>query len=629
VNFNKTFFSDFLGILLLVNLSFRTHSQTGIPTKVVDTFTTKLAVKKGPEFHKNTLSKPDQVTDSLKNILKSLDNDSSKVNVLNDLSDKLETLGEYDSSLVYGQEAESLSAKIDYKKGNETALRNIGVIYYRKRLYKKALEYQYSSLSISQQIDDKKDIATGYGDIGLIYWGTSNYAKALEYDFKALSIAQELKSENYTGLCYSNIGIVYNEQGNYSKALEYFIKAIPLNKNKYAIADNLNNMGNAYYAMGNYALALESYLKSLSIAKDIGYKDGAAGNYDNIANVYEIQGNYPKALEYNVMALKMGQEIGDNKLVADVYSNLGELYTKLKKYKIARILFDSSLIISKEGGDKLILRNTYAKLSALDSAAGNDKTSYQDYKLYISYRDSLINQESTKKITQIELNNEFQKVMDSVKSAQAKTNNTQVAEISKKRAITYSLIVLLMIIAIGSIVLIRGQQRKRKQDKLTFDKETTVLLYEKEKVTDELAKARAMLDEYVKSLMEKNKLLEQSQTDLENIKKINAKEIEEDRVENLEDLNNTTILTEDDWNQFKKLFEQAYKGFFIRLKEKLPDLTQAEIRYMCLTKLQLDAKQMGRTLGVSYNTIKSLRHRLRKKLGLSEKDSLADIANSI
>jgi tetratricopeptide (TPR) repeat protein len=605
------------------------YAQTKTPAKIRDTLSAKLTLRKEAEFHKSVSSKSDQVTDSLKNILRSFRDDSNKVNVLNDLSDKLETLGEFDSSLVYGEKAETLAAKINYKKGDETALRNIGVIYYRKRQYKKALEYQYSSLAICQQIGNKKDVASASGDIGLIYLQTGNYVKALENSFKVLAIAQEIGNENYIGISYTNIGLVYYEQGNFSKALEYFHKAIPLNKSQYAISDNLNNVGNIYYSEKNYTQALESYTKSLSIADSIGYKNGMGGNYDNIAGVYDVLGNYHKALEYNLMALKIAKEIGDNRLSADVYSNLGEIYTKLKSYKIARIVLDSCLIISKNEDDKQILKDAYGRLASLDSSMGNLDKSYQDYKFYVIYRDSMVNQESTEKITRIELNNEFQKVVDSIKLAQKKTNSEQTAEISRKRVIAYSLSILLILAGILSFFLIRNQQRKRREDKLSFDKETHVLLSEKDKAMTELANARAMLDEYVRSLMEKNKLLEQTQTDLENIKKLSAKEIEEDRIENLEDLNNTTILTDDDWNQFKKLFEQAYKGFFIRLKEKLPDLTQAEIRYMCLTKLQLDAKQMGRTLGVSYNTIKSLRHRLRKKLGLSEKDSLADIVNSI
>jgi DNA-binding CsgD family transcriptional regulator len=107
------------------------------------------------------------------------------------------------------------------------------------------------------------------------------------------------------------------------------------------------------------------------------------------------------------------------------------------------------------------------------------------------------------------------------------------------------------------------------------------------------------------------------------------KEIDEARIENIEHLNKVTILTEDDWTKFKNLFEQVYKGFFIRLKEKLPDLTQSEVRLVCLTKLNLDTKQMAGILGVSFATIRQSRYRMRKKLGLSEEGGIEDIIESI
>ena len=152
---------------------------------------------------------------------------------------------------------------------------------------------------------------------------------------------------------------------------------------------------------------------------------------------------------------------------------------------------------------------------------------------------------------------------------------------------------------------------------------------EKRRMEDELANAKVMLDEYIHGMVEKNTLLEKFKEDIEELKNLKSKEINEVRIEDLEHLNKATILTEEDWDKFKKLFEQVYKGFFTRLKDKIPDLTQAEIRLVCLTKLKVDTKQMAGILGVSAETIRKSRYRLRKKLGLWEEDSIESIAESI
>lgn len=63
--------------------------------------------------------------------------------------------------------------------------------------------------------------------------------------------------------------------------------------------------------------------------------------------------------------------------------------------------------------------------------------------------------------------------------------------------------------------------------------------------------------------------------------------------ENITALNRLTILTEQEWNIFKELFEKTYPMFFQRLKTKSPRITVAEQRNAALTRLQLSTKQMA------------------------------------
>jgi len=225
----------------------------------------------------------------------------------------------------------------------------------------------------------------------------------------------------------------------------------------------------------------------------------------------------------------------------------------------------------------------------------------------------------------MELNREFQRVEDSVKAEQEKVTNMQASEINKKRILVYSVTVLLILTLILSFLLIKRQQRKRRAEKTVFEAETTTLIMEKDQKEKELARAKEMLGEHINALIEKNALLEQSMLEMEELKK----QAEGKKIEYAENLSKSTILTEEDWSKFRQLFEQVHPDFFKRLKEKLPNLTQAEIRFMCLTKLQLGTNQMAGMLGVSLNTIRASRYQLRKKLGLSGKDDLNDIVNSI
>lgn len=542
------------------------------------------------------------------------------LSVMNGVSQGQNNKNLYPASVIDSLEKVLKNQSNDTNKAGD--FNGLGNRYFQLGDYPIALECYFKALTIAKETGSKKSMAAALGNLGNIYCKQGNYPQALEYYFKALSTAQEIGNKKSMASHLSNIGIVYEEQGNYPQALEYNFKSLGIARevgDKYIISHSLDNLGVIYDKQGDYSKALEYEFKALAIAMEIGKKD----NLIDIGATYGDQGNYPKALEYYSKALSGAREGGDKDGIANLYSSIGGIYTKQKNYVKAKNFLDSALIISKNLGDKISIKNTYRALAILDSAMGKYKTSYEDYEKYIVYRDSLINQESVKKITQMEISYRFEKREDSIILEEEKTDIIKTAEINRKSIITYSAIVISVLTLLLAILLINRQQIKRRQDKILFEKE-------KQRMENDLTNAKTMLDEYIKSMVEKNNLLEQFKSDFEEVKKLKAKEeSDEKRIEQLEHLNKATILTEDDWNRFKELFEQVYKGFFIRLKEKLPNLTQAEIRLICLTKLKINTKNMAAIIGVSNTTIEQTRYRLRKKLNLTKEDNLSDIIESV
>jgi hypothetical protein len=101
-------------------------------------------------------------------------------------------------------------------------------------------------------------------------------------------------------------------------------------------------------------------------------------------------------------------------------------------------------------------------------------------------------------------------------------------------------------------------------------------------------------------------------------------------LETVEKLKRSTIITEDEWIQFRSLFDKVHKGFFTRLKVQYPDVTQAEIRLMALTKLNLSTKEMAGILGISPESIRKSRYRFLKKVSdISGEADFAGIVSSI
>ena len=74
------------------------------------------------------------------------------------------------------------------------------------------------------------------------------------------------------------------------------------------------------------------------------------------------------------------------------------------------------------------------------------------------------------------------------------------------------------------------------------------------------------------------------------------------------------ILTDDDWEKFKVKFNSIYPDFFSRIKESHINLTEAEIRIMVLMRLELNGKDMANILGISPQSVRVCKMRLKKKL---------------
>ena len=133
-----------------------------------------------------------------------------------------------------------------------------------------------------------------------------------------------------------------------------------------------------------------------------------------------------------------------------------------------------------------------------------------------------------------------------------------------------------------------------------------LLQLEKEKVEVDLTAARAELENYIL------KFATLSQPD-----------------ENEAGWKEITILTQEHWQKFQELFHNSYPDFTQRAYEKIPSLTETELRFLCLLKVKLNDTEMGNVLGVNKNTIQQTRSRLRKKLNLDGNVSFSDLVEEI
>lgn len=367
--------------------------------------------------------------DSLKRILNSSGSavDTNQVNALNALGAEYRNSNP-DTAFILIDKALTLAKKINYRKGIANALRNKAIINSLKGNYSEALSNCFESLKISKEINDKTGTSKTLGNIGTIYNSQSDYPRALEYFFKSLKIKDELNDKSGIATTLGNIGIVYYSQSDYPLALKYYLKALNMDEelgNKSGIARHLGNIGIVYKAQSNYPKALEYYFKALDINQKLGNKHAEASVLGNIGNAYYSQSNYKTALEYDLKALKITEEIGDKNGMARHLGNIGVLYINTGKFAEAEKYLKNSLTLSDNIGALYLTSDFENYLSRLYDTTGRTQLALLHFKKHIIARDSINNDENTKKMVQQQMLYEFDKkqTADSLKVAEERVIN--------------------------------------------------------------------------------------------------------------------------------------------------------------------------------------------------------------
>ena len=325
-----------------------------------------------------------------------------------------------------------LSAKIYEDLGDKQSeagqYYNIGETYYTLlNNFPEAIKWHTISLNLYKEAGYIHGVAAGHINIGNGHLSLGNYPEAIKNYLAALKIFEQTGNRGAIAASYNNIGEIYNNQGKYAEALKYFNEGLIVfeqMKSKSEISISHDNIGEIHMRLGNFSEGLKHHLIALKIGEEIKDSHSIANSYMNIGNVYFFQSNYAEAMKNYLSSfslIKKGKE-SDKELLAKINKGIGGTYFKMNNFSEARKHLDEALVAAKEFGGKKIIKETYENLAKLDSAAGNWETAYQNQKLFALYRDSLLNEENSKKITESLMQYQFDKKEDSLKLQQAYTD---------------------------------------------------------------------------------------------------------------------------------------------------------------------------------------------------------------
>ncbi len=338
---------------------------------------------------------------------------------------------------------------------------------------REALEYCNQSVQLAKQIHFTRGLAGAYNNLGVVNFNKGNYPEALKNYLLALKFSKEANMTDVLSQATMNVGIVYAVQKEYDKAFLYLNESAAILKKQndtLTLADLYNNMGCLYTEQGKYDAALKSHNLALHLYLLMDSRRSILGVYDNIGEVYLKTGSYPEALSYFFNSLKIGVQTKDKYGLAYAENRIGEIYLKQKKYSEATDMLNTGLTHAKETGSLDIIKEAYKNLYEVYNAINNDSKALSNYRNYVLYRDSIFNQENTRKIVQSQMQYDFDVKMaaDSVKAFAENQKQDALDRQKNKYYKAAGVAFLFVLIVIISLIVISTSNKQKLQKKLAI-----------------------------------------------------------------------------------------------------------------------------------------------------------------
>jgi tetratricopeptide (TPR) repeat protein len=518
------------------------------------------------------------------------------------------------------------SAKYYAEKGLKYALDNdqdyyigrfhsaLGDIYVVKNDFYSAMDNYMKALRFYKNVDYYEGQSLVYLVIGNIYLSQGNFYTALENYQKGLAIADSINFQRPLPHIYNNIGELNLALDDYDHAIENYKKAFEINKKNnddLGTASSLINIGKVYIVKGEVDTALDYLDKAYNIYDKNSDNLGLQRIFSTKGEIEKIKGNYKTALKYFFKALGYIDKLGGDyfgpksKLYAENYNDIGYCYIKLKNYdKAKEFLFKAKAIAEETGLLEILVKNTNY-LSEMFEMKGDAWAALKYNKLYKAYSDSVAKEQNSERITRLEMQYKFDRLLKQREVEELKYRETQ-----RRKELLYLIIIggavaLLIVLAL----LLNNQRLKRNNLALLKDKLTRDLEYKNKELTTN-----------VLYLLKKNEMILNLSNQLKNsrysFKPENRKII--DGI--IHDMEQST--SKDVWKEFELRFQEVHSDFYKKLTEKHPDLSPNELRLSAFLRLNMSTKEISSITFQSYNSIIMARHRLRKKLGISSNENL-------
>lgn len=533
---------------------------------------------------------------------------------------------------------ESLEEKLisqDRDTARVNTLNRLATIYFTSAP-EKARVFTNKALSLADSIHYSRGLAEAYLTEAMIFRLEGQSNKDLEALIMAMHLFESLNDSAGIARTYTEMGVSEHQQGDYAAAREHFTKALELHKsvgNQLGEATTLRKIGIIESELKEYEQALNTFERALQIEKEIHNVEGIANILNNIGVIFYEKGEYDKALEYYEQSMPLFKETNNLNRLPAAYHNFARVFLAQGKVDKASEYAELGLPIAQETGNRLALLESMQLFTDISLAKGDYKDAYRYLNQAKAIEDSVVNKSNSVQYAQL-------------RSLLATERKEREIELLKKeqewtllrQKMTYA--GLAFALFVGGVVIyyqrknIRDKKQLLEKNKQISDTQQALLKVELE--NKQLSERQLKYDlefrhkellTYTLNLAQKNTVMQSVREGINELLPSTDKD-NKTKISKLLKVIDYSLESEKDWDEFRMYFEKVHSSFFENIKTQHPDLTQGDLKLCALISLNLSMKEMAELMGISPESVKMARHRLRKKLNLATEENLAEFVAS-
>jgi len=389
--------------------------------------------------------------------------------------------------------------------------------------------------------------------------------KDLLLDWHKHPIKLELEPYNV----YNTLGLAYFKLKDYEKALFFYdlaFKYAAFHRNAFWVSWVNMNRAAMHFEKEEYAEAKTLIKKEIQASENHRqHRHSFALSYLHLANIALIEDSVPLSHSYIERAYTLTHEY--NMEPNALYHDVKSMY--------------------------------FTKTNNLDSV-----------RFHVKRKDAL---RSELRETRRKSMNLLLQAVESAKNAALYNTQKKTDEINSKFTANTWLMILLTL-GLGSWLLYKSKKYRR--DNRKFEEEISIADQELRQKKEEVERLKQKVQEeeaLLKAKAWKTEIKEKSS---------NSGKFGEGVQVTYNELIHIKLTTPEGWLEFKTKFSEAYPNYIDHLLEQQPALTPAELRLICLIRLNLTQLEMADLLGVSPNSVKQGQLRLKKKLEFEKQEEL-------